>query len=105
MSKLDLLSKYKAKTPDNLPKLDKIILSLSLNKLAYTEKAINSIGQQLFYFYFYSLFNEPPSLKASPAHVSQSLIKDSNNNGYLLLLFFSTSKQIETFIHTHFIEA
>jgi len=105
LSKLDLLYKYKTKTPHNLPKLDNIILSLSLNRVASTEKTINSIGQQFVYFYFYSLFNTLPYIKVNPAQVSQSISKDNINNGYLLLLRFSTNKQIENFVHTYFIDA
>lgn len=108
LSNFDLLSKYKLKTTYQLPKIEKIILSLPLTKISYSEnnkKYINSVpAQRILFFFFFSLFTVKPFIKGNTLPTMQRALK-INENDFNLFLIFTTSKQIEIFIFYFFIEA
>lgn len=107
LSDIDLVYKYKLKTSYKIPKLEKITLSLNLNKISSGNKNtsyINNIqAQRLFFIYVFSIFTVIPFIKINSV-TSLSLLSKGNENEYNLILNFKTDKQIEAFTFTYFIE-
>jgi hypothetical protein len=99
--------KYKLKTSYKIPRLEKITLSLNLNKISAGNKNtsyINNIqAQRLFFIYVFSIFTVIPFIKINSV-TSLSLLSKGNENEYNLILNFKTDKQIEAFTFTYFIE-
>lgn len=108
LSNVDLLYKYKLKTLYKLPKLEKVVLSLNLNKILSSDgskKYLNSVqAQRLLFFYLFSLFTMVPFIKVNSLTVAQKNLK-GNESDYSLVLSFLTQKQIQAFLFIYFIEA
>lgn len=107
LSNLDLLYKYKLKTSSKLPKLEKISLNLTLNKLSLikeNKKYLNNASiQRVLFFYLFSLFTMIPFIKVTTLENIQPNLKISENE-YNLVLQFVTQEQLTTFLFTYFIE-
>jgi len=107
LSNLDLVYKYKLLTSYKLPKLEKISLSLNLNKILLNTTSNQNISntsiQHLLYIYIFSLFTTLPFIKVTSLSTTDTILKN-NETECNLFLSFLTNKQIEVVLFLYFVE-
>jgi hypothetical protein len=104
LSHLDLVYKYKLLTPYKIPKLEKIFLSLNLNKILLNKTNNQTTNtQHLLFFFLFSLFTTMPFIKITSLSTTDTVLKN-NETDCSLLLSFLTNKQMEVILFLYFIE-
>lgn len=107
LSNLDLIYKYKILTSYKLPKIERICLSLTLNKMLLTnakhQNTSNAHPQYLLFIFIFSLFTVTPFIKITSLSTTETILKN-NDTDCTLLLNFLTNKQIEIVLILYFVE-
>lgn len=104
LSHLDLVYKYKLLTSYKIPKLEKISLSLNLNKILLNKTNNQNIyAQHLLLLFLFSLFATMPFVKVTSLSTTDMALKN-NEADCSLLLSFLTNKQLEVVLFFYFIE-
>ena len=107
LSNLDLVYKYKLLTSYKLPKLEKIFLSLNLNKILPStisnQISSTTYAQHLLYFFIFSIFTKIPFIKIVSLSTTDTVLKN-NETECNLFLSFLTNKHIEVVLFLYFVE-